>query len=78
MHKIIPLWVHPRSLSTPMERIMMERGEFKIFHEPFAYVYYVDDKKAAEPPDWPFDPEHPKTYPDIKKRILEAAQEKEE
>ncbi|MCK4988313.1 MAG: hypothetical protein KAS40_22415 [Desulfobacterales bacterium] len=76
MHKIIALWVHPRSLSTVLERIMIERGEFKIFHEPFAYVYYVHDKKAGEPPDWPFDPDHPNTYPAIKKWILEAAQEK--
>nr|WP_293108444.1 hypothetical protein [Okeania sp. SIO2F4] len=40
-NKIVVLWAHPRSLSTVFERIMMERGDFKIFHEPFAYVYYI-------------------------------------
>ena len=73
MNKIIGLWVHPRSLSTVMERVMIERGDFKIFHEPFAYVYYVHDKKATVP-YMKIDPDHPQTYPDTKKWMLDAAE----
>jgi hypothetical protein len=57
-----------------MERVMIERGDFKIFHEPFAYVYYVHDKKAAVP-YMKIDPDHPQTYPDTKKWMIEAAEE---
>ena len=74
MNKIIGLWVHPRSLSTVMERVMIERGDFKVFHEPFAYLYYVHDKKAAVP-YMKIDPDHPQTYPDTKKWMLAAAEE---
>jgi hypothetical protein len=56
-----------------MERVMIERGDFKIFHEPFAYVYYIHDKKATVP-YMKIDPDHPQTYPDTKKWILEAAE----
>lgn len=74
MNKIVALWVHPRSLSTPVERIMMERGDFMILHEPTSYVYYVTDQKAANP--WQHeDPNHPKTYEEAKKSILSAAEE---
>jgi hypothetical protein len=41
MHPIIALWTHPRSISTAFERVMMERKDFKILHEPFSYLYYV-------------------------------------
>ena len=41
------LWTHPRSVSTAFERIIVERGDFKIFHEPFSDLYYNHDKKAA-------------------------------
>ncbi len=75
MNKIVALWVHPRSLSTVMERVMIERGDFNVIHEPFAYVYYVHDKKG-EVPHMKIDPDHPQTYPDTKKWILDAADEK--
>lgn len=41
------LWTHPRSVSTAFERIIAERGDFKIFHEPFSDLYYSHDKKAT-------------------------------
>jgi len=75
MNKIIALWVHPRSLSTVMERVMIERGDFRVIHEPFAYVYYVHDKKGKVP-HMKIDPDHPQTYPDTRKWILDAADEK--
>ncbi len=72
MEKIIALWVHPRSLSTVMERIFIERGDFKSFHEPFAYLYYVHDKKGSVP-YMKVDPNHPTSYEDTRKMILDAA-----
>ncbi|MCC8395766.1 hypothetical protein LJ656_24585 [Paraburkholderia sp. MMS20-SJTR3] len=33
---MIALWAHPRSLSTAFERVFIERGDFQVFHEPFA------------------------------------------
>ena len=38
---IIALWVHPRSMSTAIERIMRERNDLQCMHEPFMYYYYV-------------------------------------
>ncbi|MDE2915088.1 MAG: hypothetical protein OXL68_19475 [Paracoccaceae bacterium] len=40
MHPIYALWCHPRSLSTAIERIMRERGDLHVMHEPFLYTYY--------------------------------------
>jgi hypothetical protein len=75
MNQIIALWCHPRSLSTAMERAMRERGEFRIFHEPFMYLYYVHDQKRAMP-HFDVDADHPASYEDTKRWILEAAEEK--
>jgi len=41
MRRILALWCHPRSLSTAFERMMSERGDVTILHEPFLYLYYV-------------------------------------
>lgn len=40
-HPILALWAHPRSLSTVTERIMRERGDMTVFHEPFMADYYT-------------------------------------
>ncbi len=47
MHRIVALWAHPRSRSTALERVFIERGDFQILHEPFAALYYLHDKKAT-------------------------------
>jgi hypothetical protein len=73
MNKIIVLWSHPRSLSTPFERIFMERGDFKILHEPFSYLYYIHEAQAPCPYRHE-DPDHPTSYEDIKQYILEHAE----
>ena len=39
-HPILALWAHPRSMSTATERIMRERGDLCVFHEPFMTDYY--------------------------------------
>jgi len=44
VNTIIALWSIPRSLSTAFERLMMQRGDFKVFHEPFSYFFYIKGK----------------------------------
>ena len=40
-HPIVALWAHPRSMSTATERVMLERGDCTVFHEPFLADYYL-------------------------------------
>src|SRR5690606_19157147 len=35
---LVILWAHPRSLSTAFERMMMQRGDYCVVHEPFCTV----------------------------------------
>lgn len=35
---LVILWAHPRSLSTAFERMMMQRGDYFVVHEPFCTV----------------------------------------
>ena len=74
MNKVIALWTHPRSISTAMERVMMERGDLKIIHEPFSLQYYALEKRAPVP-FMHDDPDHPRTYPESKEHVLEAAEQ---
>ncbi|WP_282610682.1 hypothetical protein [Pelagibius sp. Alg239-R121] len=71
-HPIVALWAHPRSMSTATERIMRERGDCEVFHEPFLADYYLhrsvrplpmlDEEKTA-----------PMDYNDVRSMLLEAA-----
>ncbi|MGD8834851.1 MAG: hypothetical protein PVJ84_00580 [Desulfobacteraceae bacterium] len=72
MHPIIALWTHPRSISTAFERVMMERGDLKILHEPFSYLYYVEGDDATISQQY-VDPDHPTDYSGIKSHIENAA-----
>ena len=72
MHPVIFLWSHPRSMSSAMERVMLERGDMTTFHEPFLYLYYVHDGKKRMP-HHDIDPHRPTSYPDIRSMILDAA-----
>lgn len=38
-YPILALWAHPRSMSTAFERVMRERGDLTVFHEPFMADY---------------------------------------
>ncbi len=73
MHDIVFLWSHPRSLSSAMERAMVERGDLRAFHEPFLYLYYLGDARRPLAHFTP-DPAHPTSYTGIKRMLLEAAQ----
>ena len=75
MHPIIALWTYPRTISTAFERVMMERGDFRVFHEPFSYLYYVHENTASIGQEH-IDPNHPKTYPAIKQMLLSTAEER--
>jgi hypothetical protein len=75
MNKIIALWTHPRSISTALERVMMERGDLGVLHEPFSYLYYVEGNDASISQEH-IDPDHPTAYPDIKALILSKAKQK--
>ena len=72
MHPIIALWTHPRSISTAFERVMMERKDFTILHEPFSYLYYVHHERATISQQY-VDPDHPTDYASIKSLIAQAA-----
>jgi hypothetical protein len=72
MHPIVALWTHPRSISTAFERVMMERKDFKILHEPFSYLYYVHQEGATVSQQY-VDSEHPTDYAGIRAHIEQAA-----
>jgi hypothetical protein len=72
MHPIIALWTHPRSISTAFERVMMERKDFTILHEPFSYLYYVHREGATISQQY-VDPDHPTDYAGIKAHLVQAA-----
>jgi len=73
MKKIVALWCHPRSMSTSVERLMRERGDFQCLHEPFMYHHYLNQKHRSMPF---FEPQadHPVRYEDIRNMIMQKAQ----
>jgi hypothetical protein len=73
MNKIVPLWSIPRSISTGFERMMMERGDFKVIHEPFSYYFYQKAQGAAAV-GMNVDPDHPQEYDEIVAMILREAE----
>lgn len=73
MNIILALWSIPRSISTGFERMMMERGDFKIVHEPFSYFFYAKEKRA-QAVHMNVDPAAPVDFPDILAHILSEAQ----
>lgn len=46
-NKPVALWAVPRSLSTALERVFVERGDFKVFHEPFSASYYYSSERRS-------------------------------
>jgi Sulfotransferase domain len=45
--KPVALWAVPRSVSTAFERVFLERGDFKVFHEPFSASYYYSTERRS-------------------------------
>ncbi|UCD78885.1 MAG: hypothetical protein JSW26_26370 [Desulfobacterales bacterium] len=75
MHPIIALWTYPRAISTAFERIMLERGDCDVFHEPFSYLYYVHENSGSISQEF-IDPNHPTTDAAIKQMLLAAAEKR--
>ena len=71
--EIHALWCHPRSVSTAFERIMRERDDMNVFHEPFMYHHYLNATDRMFP-DFTPEPGHPTSYEDIRAMIREKAQ----
>lgn len=44
----VGLWAVPRSISTALERVFVERGDFEVFHEPFSASYYYSPERRSE------------------------------
>lgn len=72
MHQILALWTHPRSLSTALERVFIERGDFVVIHEPFSVLYYMLEQRA-NPVHAEFDGTEMANYSLIRDRIIETA-----
>ena len=66
--QIHALWCHPRSVSTAFERVMRQRGNLTVLHEPFMYHYYLTMRVRLFPNFVP-DPGHPATYAEIRAMI---------
>ena len=47
-NKPVALWVVPRSGSTALERVFVERGDFKVFHEPISVSYYYSPERRSD------------------------------
>ena len=75
MNPIIILWAHPRSMSTAIERIMRERGDFDCLHEPFLHYFYLK-RSPRELPLFEHEPEHPASYQGTRDFILDKAEAK--
>jgi hypothetical protein len=73
MHPVIILWAHPRSMSTAIERIMRERGDFDCLHEPFLHYYYLQRSTKALP-HFDSEQDHPSSYADTRDLILRRAE----
>lgn len=71
MNKMIALWAHPRSRSTVLERVFIERKDFEVFHEPFAHMAF--DQNSAIPSD-NLDCGLPNSYDAIKALLRSARQ----
>lgn len=75
MHRILALWTHPRSLSTALERVFIERGDFVVLHEPFSVLYYMLERRAR-PVHANFAANEVADYEAIRDRILHTARER--
>ena len=68
-HRILAIWAHPRALSTALERVFIERGDFAVMHEPFSVVYYLHERQAAAV-QADFDPREAADYGSVREKIL--------
>lgn len=72
MNRMIALWAHPRSRSTALERVFIERKDFAVFHEPFAKTAFDAD---SDIPSDNLDDGMPCTYSAVKEHLRAARKE---
>ncbi|WP_426141959.1 sulfotransferase family protein [Pseudomonas sp. DWP3-1-2] len=72
MNRMVALWAHPRSRSTVLERVFIERKDFEVFHEPFAHVAFNQDSSI---PSDNLACGLPTTYEGVKALLREARQQ---
>lgn len=75
MYPIIILWAHPRSMSTAIERVMRERGDFDCLHEPFLHYYYLERCGGKPLPHFDSEQNHPVSYAETRDMILQHAEQ---
>ncbi len=75
MNPVVFLWAHPRSMSTALERVMRERGDFDCLHEPFLHYYYTERSHRGLP-HFESARAHPTSYAGTRDMILEHAERK--
>lgn len=46
--RLLALWSAPRSRSTAFSRMMIERGDFRVVHEPFSHLKNFDEATVGE------------------------------
>lgn len=73
MHRMIALWAVPRSVSTPFERMVRERGDHEVFFEPFAAHYYFSAERRSPRFDGEVEPAPEHDFDAILGSLLEAA-----
>ena len=72
MNPVIFLWSHPRSMSTAIERVMRERGDFLCLHEPFLHYYYLE-KTGKTLAHFETAQGHPSSYAGTRDLVLSEA-----
>ena len=61
-------------MSTAIERVMRERGDFECLHEPFLHYYYLE--RSDRPfPHFETEQEHPSRFADVRDLILQKAEQ---
>jgi len=71
-YPIVALWAHPRSMSTAFERVMRERGDCRVFHEPFLGYYYSRRTERQLPLHHNEREQMPDTYEGVRDALLAA------
>jgi hypothetical protein len=61
-------------MSTAIERIMRERGDFDCLHEPFLHYYYLERSGGKPLPHFDTEQDHPQSYAGTRDLILQRAE----
>jgi hypothetical protein len=76
MNRAIALWAVPRSVSTAFERMMRERGDLAVLHEPFLAYYYHGFDRVNDNFNEGIEPDPSHDFRAIRDEILATARTK--